>query len=44
MPDVFIGLKEAATFEGVTYETLKKRVQRNPGQYKTKRAEARSKF
>lgn len=36
MPDVFIGLKEAATFEGVTYETLKKRVQRNPGQYKTK--------
>lgn len=36
MPDVFIGLKEAAAFEGVTYETLKKRVQRNPGQYKTK--------
>ena len=36
MPDVFIGLKEAATFEGVTYEALKKRVQRNPGQYKTK--------
>ena len=36
MPDVFIGLKEAATFEGVTYEALKKRVQRNPGQYKTR--------
>ena len=36
MPDVFIGLKEAATFEGISYDTIKKRVQRNPQQYKTK--------
>lgn len=36
MPDVFIGLKEAAVFEGISYDTIKKRVQRNPQQYKTK--------
>ena len=36
MPDVFIGLKEAAAFEGISYDTIKKRVQRNPQQYKTK--------
>ena len=36
MPDVFIGLKEAAAFESISYDTIKKRVQRNPQQYKTK--------
>lgn len=36
MPDVFIGLEEAAAFEGVTYEAMKKRAQRNPKQFKTK--------
>lgn len=36
MPDVFITMKEAAEFEGVAYDTLKKRVTRNPRQYKTK--------
>lgn len=36
MSDVFIGLEEAAAFEGVTYEAMKKRAQRNPKQFKTK--------
>ena len=36
MSDVFIGLEEAAAFEGVTYEAMKKRAQRSPRQYKTK--------
>ena len=36
MPDVFIGLKEAAEFEGVKYNTLVQRIKRNPKQYKTK--------
>lgn len=36
MSDVFIGLEEAAAFEGVTYEAMKKRAQRSPQQYKTK--------
>lgn len=36
MSDVFVGLEEAATFEGVTYEAMKKRAQRSPQQYKTK--------
>jgi transposase InsO family protein len=36
VPDVFIGLKEAAEFEGVKYNTLVQRIKRNPKQYKTK--------
>ena len=36
MSDVFVGLEEAAVFEGVVYDTMKKRVQRSPQQYKTK--------
>ena len=36
MPEVFIPLKEAAACEGVDYDTMKKRVQRNSKQYKTK--------
>ncbi len=36
MSDVFITMKEAAELEGVSYEALKKRVSRNPKQYKTK--------
>ena len=36
MPDVFIGLEEAAAFEGVKYNTLIQRIIRNPGQYRTK--------
>lgn len=36
MPDVFIGLEEAAAFEGVKYKTFAQRVARNPKQYKTK--------
>lgn len=36
MPDVFIGLDEAAEFEGVKYNTLIQRMKRNPQQYKTK--------
>lgn len=35
MPDVFITMEEAATFEGVSYDTFQKRVKRNPKQYKT---------
>ena len=36
MSDVFVGLEEAATFEGLDYFTLQKRVKRNPQQYKVK--------
>lgn len=36
MSDVFVGLEEAATFEGVKYNTLVQRMKRNPKQYKTK--------
>lgn len=36
MPDVFIGLKEAAEFEGVKYNTLVRRIKRSPNQYKTR--------
>ena len=36
MPDVFIGLKEAAEFEGVKYNALVQRIKRNPKQYTTK--------
>ena len=48
MPDVFITLEEAAAFEGITYEAMKKRAQRSPKQYKTQtpgpgRAEAKIK-
>ena len=40
MQETYITLEEAARFEGVEYETIKKRVQRSPAQYKT-RTEAR---
>ena len=36
MPDVFITLEEAAAFEGITYEAMKKRVQRSPEQHNVK--------
>lgn len=36
MPDVFITMKEAAEFEGITYKGMTSRVSRNPKQYKTK--------
>lgn len=36
MPDVFIAMKEAAEFEGLTYKGMTSRVSRNPKQYKTK--------
>lgn len=36
MPDVFIGLDEAAAFEGISYKGMASRVARNPKQYKTK--------
>lgn len=36
MSDVFIGLEEAATFEGVSYKGLTSRIARNPQRYKTK--------
>ena len=36
MPDVFITLEEAATFEGISYDTMQKRVKRNPKEYKAK--------
>lgn len=35
MPETFISLEAAAEFEGVTYDTMKKRIQRNPGAFKT---------
>ena len=35
MPDVFITLEEAATFEGIKYNTLVQRMKRNPEQYRT---------
>ena len=36
MPEVFITLEEAAAFEGVTYDTMKKRIQRNSSAFRTK--------
>lgn len=36
MSDVFIGLEEAAAFEGIKYNTLIQRMKRNPQQFKTK--------
>ena len=36
MSDVFIGLEEAAAFEGIKYNTLIQRMKRNPKQFKTK--------
>ena len=36
MSDVFIGLEEAAAFEGITYKGLTSRISRNPQQFKTK--------
>jgi hypothetical protein len=36
VPDVFITLKEAAEFEGITYKGMTSRVSRNPKQYKTR--------
>lgn len=35
MPEDYVNLEEAAAFEGISYNTLKKRVQRNPRAYKT---------
>jgi len=35
VPDVFITLEEAATFESVKYNTLVQRMKRNPEQYRT---------
>lgn len=35
MPETYIPLADAAQFESVSYDTLKKRIQRNPEQYKT---------
>ncbi|WP_417048205.1 hypothetical protein [Dysosmobacter welbionis] len=40
MQETYITVEEAARFEGVEYEAIKKRVQRNPPRYKT-RTEAR---
>lgn len=36
MPEGFITLEEAAIFENISYETMKKRVQRSSQQYETK--------
>jgi hypothetical protein len=36
VPEVFITLEEAAAFEGVTYDTMKKRIQRNSSAFITK--------
>lgn len=36
MPEVYITLEEAAAFEGVIYDTMKKRIQRSPSSFKTK--------
>ena len=36
MPEGFITLEEAAAFEGITYEAMKKRVQRSPEQHNVK--------
>ena len=36
MQDVYITLEEAAQFEGIGYEAIKKRVQRNPQSYEIK--------
>ncbi|PYG86710.1 bacteriophage Mu transposase [Ruminiclostridium sufflavum DSM 19573] len=34
MAETFITLEQAAKLEGVSYETMKKRIQRNPGEFK----------
>lgn len=36
MPEVFITLEEAATFEGIKYNTLVQRIKRSPYDFKTK--------
>lgn len=36
MAETFVTLEEAANFEGLSYEAIKKRIQRNPEGYKTK--------
>lgn len=36
MPDIFITLEDAATFEGIKYNTLIQRIKRSPEQYTTK--------
>ena len=36
MSEIFVTLEEAAVFEGVVYETMKKRIQRNPGGFRVK--------
>lgn len=35
VPTDYVNLEDAAVFEGLSYDTLKKRVQRNPRAYKT---------
>ncbi|GAB6158302.1 hypothetical protein JCM39194_15020 [Desulfotomaculum varum] len=35
MPETFVTLERAAELEGVSYETMKKRIQRNPKAFKT---------
>lgn len=36
MPELFVTLEEAATFEGITYATMQKRIKRCPTAFKTK--------
>lgn len=36
MPDVYITLEEAAELEGIGYDTMQKRIRRNPAEFKTK--------
>jgi len=36
VPDNYITLEEAATFEGLTYNGMVSRVKRNPGEYRTR--------
>lgn len=36
MPEIYITLEEAAELEGVVYDTMQKRIKRNPSAFKTK--------
>ncbi|CAH8719593.1 hypothetical protein WDD9_005606 [Paenibacillus melissococcoides] len=36
MAESYISLEEAAKFEGVSYDIIKKKIQRNPEEFKTK--------
>ena len=42
MPDVFITLEEAATFEGIKYNTLVQRMNNIGRKHKPKRAEVKT--